>query len=161
MEEINGDGYRVWVDEGGATAHFSGVMRLSGAEEYAPYEYWGAVSYLEQAKTMMAYSEYERSFDYGVRAKQLADEAKKKSKMREAGEDVLTSEDADAGAGAAEGSAEGEASGGEVKGEAKGKIELGGARTYSDEFGGEVTLRDLWVVLKDIPKSYMAKYLTR
>ena len=56
-----------------------------GAEQYAPYEYWGAVSYLEQAKVMMAYSEYERSFDYGERAKDLAEEAKKKTQMREAG----------------------------------------------------------------------------
>ncbi len=57
-----------------------------GAEQWAPYEYWGAVSYLEQAKVMMAYSEYERSFDYGERAKQLAEEARKKSERREAGE---------------------------------------------------------------------------
>jgi hypothetical protein len=58
----------------------------AGAEQYAPYEYWGAVTYLEQAKILMAYSEYERSFDYGVRAKQLAEEAKKKADRREAGE---------------------------------------------------------------------------
>jgi hypothetical protein len=56
-----------------------------GAEEYAPYEYWGAVSYLEQAKLMMTYSEYERSFDYGARAKQLAEEAKRKAELRESG----------------------------------------------------------------------------
>jgi glucose-6-phosphate isomerase len=60
--------------------------KAAGAEQYAPYEYWGAVTYLEQAKVLMAYSEYERSFDYGVRAKQLAEEAKKKSDRREAGE---------------------------------------------------------------------------
>jgi hypothetical protein len=56
------------------------------AEQYAPYEYWGAVSYLEQAKVLMAYSEYERSFDYGVRAKQLAEEAKQKAELRESGQ---------------------------------------------------------------------------
>ncbi len=60
--------------------------KAAGAEQYAPYEYWGAVTYLEQAKILMAYSEYERSFDYGVRAKQLAEEAKKKADRREAGE---------------------------------------------------------------------------
>lgn len=59
----------------------------AGAEEYAPYEYWGAKAYLEQAKVLMAYSEYERSFDYGTRAKQLAEEAKKKAERREAGKD--------------------------------------------------------------------------
>jgi glucose-6-phosphate isomerase len=57
--------------------------KAAGAEQYAPYEYWGAVTYLEQAKILMAYSEYERSFDYGVRAKQLAEEAKKKADRRE------------------------------------------------------------------------------
>ena len=57
----------------------------AGAEEYAPYEYWGAVTYLEQSKVLMAYSEYDRSFDYGDRAKQLAEEAKKKAARREAG----------------------------------------------------------------------------
>jgi hypothetical protein len=60
------------------------------AEKYAPYEYWGAVSYLEQAKVLMAYSEYERSFDYGVRAKQLAEEAKQKAELRESGKTKLT-----------------------------------------------------------------------
>jgi hypothetical protein len=64
-----------------------------GAEKLAPYEYWGAVSYLEQAKVLMAYSEYERSFDYGVRAKQLAEEAKKKAEKREAGKMRETAED--------------------------------------------------------------------
>ena len=34
-------------------------------------------------------------------------------------------------------------------------------RTFGEAFGGEVTLRDLWAVLKQIPKSYMAQYLAR
>ena len=34
-------------------------------------------------------------------------------------------------------------------------------RAYGEAFGGEATLRDLWVVLKQIPKSYMAQYLAR
>jgi predicted small lipoprotein YifL len=55
------------------------------APKYAPYEYWGAVTYLEQAKLLMAYSEYERSFDYGGRARQLAEEAKRKAERRESG----------------------------------------------------------------------------
>ncbi len=65
----------------------------AGAEQYAPYEYWGAVAYLEQAKVLMAYSEYERSFDYGVRAKQLAEEAKNKADRRESGKTRETLED--------------------------------------------------------------------
>lgn len=64
-----------------------------GAEEYSPYEYWGSVAYLEQAKILMGYSEYERSFDYGVRATQLANEAKSKAERRELGIESETSED--------------------------------------------------------------------
>ena len=64
-----------------------------GAEEYAPYEYWGSVAYLEQAKILMGYSEYERSFDYGTRAQQLAAEAKTKAERREAGGDTESSEE--------------------------------------------------------------------
>jgi hypothetical protein len=65
----------------------------AGAQKYAPYEYWGAVTYLEQSKALMAYSEYDRSFDYGDRAKQLAEEAKKKAARREAGKMRETLED--------------------------------------------------------------------
>jgi uncharacterized protein DUF4398 len=65
----------------------------AGAQNYAPYEYWGAVTYLEQSKVLMAYSEYDRSFDYGDRAKQLAEEAKKKAELREAGKMRTTIED--------------------------------------------------------------------
>jgi hypothetical protein len=85
----------------------------AGAEEYAPYEYWGAVAYLEQAKVLMAYSEYERSFDYGTRAKQLAEEAKKKADRREAGKDRETLEDAGSSTGPAAGSTDADEVGGE------------------------------------------------
>jgi hypothetical protein len=64
----------------------------AGAEEYAPYEYWGAVAYLEQAKVLMGYSEYERSFDFGDRAKQLANEAKIKAQRVRSGESVVHEE---------------------------------------------------------------------
>lgn len=63
-----------------------------GAEEYSPYEYWGSVAYLEQAKVLMGYSEYERSFDYGERSTQLANEAKVKAERVEAGESVVHAE---------------------------------------------------------------------
>jgi hypothetical protein len=111
----------------------------AGAEENAPYEYWGSVTYLEQSKILMGYSEYERSFDYGERAKQLAEEATKKAEMRRKGQmeqrsDALATPDelpkdgaAPAGAagaagtapaapaGSATGTATGTAGGGEVK----------------------------------------------
>lgn len=57
----------------------------AGAPQHAPYEYWGAVTYLHQSKQMMAHSEYERSFDYGERAQQLAEEAERKAQLRESG----------------------------------------------------------------------------
>jgi len=62
------------------------------AEKYAPYEYWGAVAYLEQAKVLMGYSEYERSFDFGDRAVQLANEAKIKAQRVKSGESVVRDE---------------------------------------------------------------------
>lgn len=69
----------------GATAAVA-EAKAAGAEELAPYEYWSAVTYLNQAKTLMAYSEYERSFDYGARAQQWAAEATRKAREREAAE---------------------------------------------------------------------------
>jgi hypothetical protein len=51
------------------------VAEAVGGAEFAPYEYWGAVAYLEQAKILMAYSEYERSLDFARRAHELANEA--------------------------------------------------------------------------------------
>ena len=99
----------------------------AGGEENAPYEYWGSVTYLEQSKILMGYSEYERSFDYGERAKQLAEEATKKAEMRRKGQmeqrsealatpDQLTPADASgAGTGTGGASATGTAGGGTVK----------------------------------------------
>ncbi|HEY8377469.1 MAG TPA: DUF4398 domain-containing protein [Nannocystis sp.] len=107
----------------------------AGAEENAPYEYWGAVTYLEQSKILMGYSEYERSFDYGERAKQLAEEAKKKAEMRRKGEmeqraeGVPTPDEATAGA-EASGSADasGAADAGGVSGEVKAGFSVGGGK---------------------------------
>lgn len=64
----------------------------AGAEEYAPYEYWGAKAYLEQAKILMGYSEYERSFDFAQRSVQLANEAKIKSQRVKKGGSTVTDE---------------------------------------------------------------------
>ncbi|MEM6296176.1 MAG: DUF4398 domain-containing protein [Myxococcota bacterium] len=99
--------------------------KQAGAEQYAPYEYWGAVTYLEQSKILMAYSEYERSFDYGTRAQQLAEEAKRKSDKREAGEMKETLED-DPNAAPSQGNADGDASAGDGKAKASGSINIGG-----------------------------------
>lgn len=117
----------------------------AGAEENAPYEYWGSVTYLEQSKILMGYSEYERSFDYGERAKQLAEEATKKAEMRRKGQmeqrsDALATPDElpkdgaapaagatpAAPAGSASGSATGTAGGG--GGEVKAGVSVGGGK---------------------------------
>lgn len=106
------------------------------AEENAPYEYWGAVTYLEQSKILMGYSEYERSFDYGERAKQLAEEAKDKAEKRRKGQtdlksDTLATPDqekpADGGAGGeAAGTADAKATG--TGGEVKAGVSVGGGK---------------------------------
>jgi hypothetical protein len=100
----------------------------AGAEENAPYEYWGSVTYLEQSKILMGYSEYERSFDYGERAKQLAEEAERKAEMRRKGQtgersEVLAAPD-EAPKDAPKAEASGSASGGKVKG----GVSLGGGK---------------------------------
>jgi hypothetical protein len=105
------------------------------ADKYAPYEYWGAVSYLEQAKVLMAYSEYERSFDYGVRAKQLAEEAKQKAELRESGKTKQTLDEPETAGAAKPGDgkaggdakADGSAGSGGANGKAGGKAKVGGS----------------------------------
>ena len=111
-----------------------GQAEKAGAKEYAPYEYWGAVTYLEQAKVLMAYSEYDRAFDYGDRAKQLAEEAKQKAARREAGQmretaDDKASKDEKASAGKASGTAA------PTDGAAPAKVEVGGS--VGGSAGGE------------------------
>lgn len=112
----------------------------AGAEENAPYEYWGSVTYLEQSKILMGYSEYERSFDYGERAKQLAEEAKKKAEMRRKGqmdqraEGVATPDEIPAPTTPADGKASGDAKAtgstgaGGAKGEVKAGVSVGGGK---------------------------------
>lgn len=65
----------------------------AGAEEYAPYEYWGAKAYLEQSKILMGYSEYERSFDFAQRSVQLASEAKVKAQRVKKGGSIMQDEE--------------------------------------------------------------------
>lgn len=104
-----------------------GQAEKAGAAQYAPYEYWGAVTYLEQAKVLMAYSEYDRAFDYGDRAKQLADEAKKKAARREAGKMRESTEGTTQGAKPGAGTDAGKPVVAPAVGEAKGGLEVGGS----------------------------------
>lgn len=96
------------------------------AEKYAPYEYWGAVAYLEQAKVLMAYSEYERSFDYGVRAKQLAEEAIQKVERMESGtmKETLGEDDAPPPAAATDS----QANAGNAEASGKASLSVGGGK---------------------------------
>jgi len=64
----------------------------AGAEEYAPYEYWGAKAYLEQSKILMGYSEYERSFDFAKRSTELADAAKERAQRVKKGGSIIKDE---------------------------------------------------------------------
>lgn len=100
----------------------------AGAEQYAPYEYWGAVTYLEQAKILMAYSEYERSFDYGERALQLAQEAKRKSDKRESGKMKETLDEDDPTTSSARGDADAAVERSEAGAEASGSVSVGGGK---------------------------------
>ncbi len=108
----------------------------AGAEENAPYEYWGAVSYLEQAKILMGYSEYERSFDYGERAKQLAEEAKDKAEKRRRGGMVETAdeegdgedEDGEGAEGDADAEGDAEAGDGEASASGSASVSIGGGK---------------------------------
>lgn len=102
------------------------------AEQYAPYEYWGAVSYLEQAKVLMAYSEYERSFDYGVRAKQLAEEAKQKAELRESGQTKQSLDES------LDGGADPPAPAGQAEARGEAKAKSGASGSAEGKVGGSV-----------------------
>jgi hypothetical protein len=100
----------------------------AGAEENAPYEYWGSVTYLEQSKILMGYSEYERSFDYGERAKQLAEEAERKAEMRRKGQTGERSEVLAAPDEAPKDAPKADALGAAGDGKVKGSVSLGGGK---------------------------------
>jgi len=100
----------------------------AGAEENAPYEYWGSVTYLEQSKILMGYSEYERSFDYGERAKELAEEAERKAEMRRKGKDTQRSEVLATPDEAPKADASGSASGSVGDGKVKAGVSVGGGK---------------------------------
>ncbi len=101
-----------------------GKAEAAGAEEHAPYEYWGAKAYLEQSKVMMGYSEYERSFDYGDRATQLAQTAEEKATREIDGGNVQAVGENDEGMVAPDKMPDAPA--GDADAEASGSLDIGG-----------------------------------
>jgi len=56
--------------------------KLMHARRWAPYEYWGAVAYLEQAKYRAGYGDFQTSYRYGKKAEKMATEAARLTKIR-------------------------------------------------------------------------------
>jgi hypothetical protein len=51
--------------------------KTAGAEKLAPYEYWSAVEYLQMAKEMAAYADYQVAHRYGELAEKTATDARR------------------------------------------------------------------------------------
>ena len=67
------------------------AAKTQRADQYAPYEYYGAQAYLKQAEIRAAYGDFLLSWKYGVKATKLAKKAIKLTKKRiEEKEDVGT-----------------------------------------------------------------------
>lgn len=58
------------------------TAKLHKAHIYAKYEYYGAESFLEQAKHRAGYGDFQTSYRYGVKAEKLANKAVKLTKLR-------------------------------------------------------------------------------
>lgn len=52
------------------------------ADKYAPYEYYGAGAYLEQAMHRAGFGDFQTSYRYGKKAEQMANKAAKLAKQR-------------------------------------------------------------------------------
>jgi hypothetical protein len=71
--------------------------KLQQADKYAPYEYYGAEAYLEQAKHRAGFGDFQTCYRYGKKAEKMAKEAVRLTKIRrEEEEDVTKPSGADA-----------------------------------------------------------------
>jgi hypothetical protein len=70
------------------------AAKLNQAEKYAPYEYWKAVSFLEEAKHRAGFGDYQTSYRYGKKAQKMADKAVKLSKRKKEEEGDVGGSDA-------------------------------------------------------------------
>jgi len=58
------------------------TAKLQKAHLYAKYEYYGAESYLEQAKYRAGFGDFQTAYRYGVKAEKMAKKAVKLTKLR-------------------------------------------------------------------------------
>ena len=56
--------------------------KLMHADRWAPYEYFGASAYLEQAKFRAGYGDFQTSYRYGKKAEKMAKDAARLTKIR-------------------------------------------------------------------------------
>ena len=56
--------------------------KLQQAAKYAPYEYYGAEAYLEQAKHRAGFGDFQTSYRYGQKSEKMAKEAVRLTKIR-------------------------------------------------------------------------------
>ena len=56
--------------------------KIQKADKYAPYEFFGAEVYLEQAKYRAGFGDFQTSYRYGKQAEQMANKAAKLAKLR-------------------------------------------------------------------------------
>lgn len=64
--------------------------KLQHADKYAPYEYYGAEAYLEQAKHRAGFGDFQTSYRYGKKAEKMAKEAVRLTKIRREEEQDVT-----------------------------------------------------------------------
>lgn len=53
------------------------TAKSANAEKMAPYEYWAAVTYLQMSREKATSADYEMAYNYGKKARDMADKAKK------------------------------------------------------------------------------------
>lgn len=58
------------------------AAKLRHSDRYAPYEYFGAEAYLEQAKYRAAYGDFQEAYRYGKKSEAMADKAVSLTKRR-------------------------------------------------------------------------------
>ena len=51
------------------------TAKLRHSDRYAPYEYFGAEAYLDQAKYRAAYGDYQTAYRYGKKSEAMAEKA--------------------------------------------------------------------------------------
>jgi hypothetical protein len=58
------------------------AAKVNQGDRWAPYEYFGAEAYLEQAKWRAAYGDFHEAYRYGKKAEEMANKATKLTRIR-------------------------------------------------------------------------------